>query len=180
MAGAIKVNITGMKELDAVLKTLPRRVGRAALVRAGLDALEPMARAARANAPFDEGELRESIGTGATAVTDDVGKFAYRLVKGSGGTDAEALAAMRTARRNDPNRTAMTGVKLYMGPAAAQDRNEAIKAIAQEFGTVRHPPHPYMRPAFDALAAQTIERAAENLKFEVYAAAERQAKKAGA
>jgi HK97 gp10 family phage protein len=176
MSGPMKVNVTGLKELEDVLKTLPRRVGRAALVRAGLDALEPMARQARANAPVDEGELRESIDVGATAVTDDVGKFAYRLVKGGGGTDAEALAAMRDARR--ANRSNLTGVTLYMGPAAAADKNEAIKAIAQEFGTERHGPQPYMRPAFDALAASTIERAAENLKFEVYAAAERQARKA--
>ena len=105
-----------------------------------------------------------------------MGKFAYRLVKGGGGTDAEALAAMRDARR--ANRSNLTGVTLYMGPAAAADKNEAIKAIAQEFGTERHGPQPYLRPAFDALAAATIERAAENLKFEVYAAAERQARKA--
>ena len=175
MTGAITVKVSGLKGLEEALRQLPKATGRAALRRAGMNALEPMARAARAAAPVDEGELRESIGVGATAVTDDVGKFAYRLVKGGGGTDAEALQAMRDARR--AYGTALTGVMVYMGPAAASDRNEAIKAIAQEFGTQRHGPQPFLRPAFDAQARATIERVAKEMWFEVSLSAERLARK---
>jgi HK97 gp10 family phage protein len=173
---AMTVKLSGFKELEAELAKLSKAVGRNALMRAGMTAMQPMAAAARRLAPVDDGDLRESIDVGSSAATDDPGKFAYRIVKGGGGTDAQALVAMRDARRMYG--TSLSGVMLYMGPAAAPDKNTAIKAIAQEYGTSRHPPQPYMRPAFDAQVQPTLDRLKKELWFEVSLSVERAARKA--
>lgn len=53
--------MSGLKELENTLRQIPKAMGR----RAGLNALrsggEPIAKAARAMVPVDEGDLRESI-----------------------------------------------------------------------------------------------------------------------
>ncbi len=175
MTGAVTVQLTGFKELEAQLANLSRSVGRSALTRAGLAALEPMARAARAAAPIDEGDLKESIDVG-TSVVNDIGKAEYAAVMRAGGGQDAAVAALRNARRAASG--TIPAVSLYMGPIAAPDKNTAIKAIAQEFGTSFHGPQPYMRPAFDAEARPTIERLHDELWFEVSQAVGRAERKA--
>lgn len=173
---ATTVSLSGFKELEAELGNLSKAIGRAVLRRAGIKAMEPMAAAARGFAPHSTGALQSSIAVGARAEMDDLGRAAYRLVKRGGGTDAQALSALRDARRE--NATSVSAVTLYMGPAKAKDRDEAIKALAQEFGTSFHAPQPYMRPAFDAQARPTIERLKVELKAEIDKAVARAARKA--
>jgi HK97 gp10 family phage protein len=175
MTGSVTVKLSGFKELEAELAKLSKGVGRNALMRAGMTALEPMARAARANAPVDEGDLRESIDVG-TSVVNDVGKAAFASVMRAGGGEAAAVQALRDARRQAAGTA--PSVALFMGPIAAPDRNTAIKAIAQEYGTSRHPPQPYMRPAFDAQAQPTVDRLHKELWFEVSLAVQRAERKA--
>jgi HK97 gp10 family phage protein len=170
-----RVQLSGFKDLEEELGRLSKAVARNALTRAGTKALEPMARAARRLAPVDEGDLQESIDVGAR-VSNDVGRAAFASVLQGGGTQAEAVAALRSARRAASAEAPF--VELYMGPAAARNRNEAIKAIAQEFGTSFHGPHPYMRPAFDAEAMPTLDRLKRELWEEVQKAVARAERKA--
>src|SRR3546814_1553387 len=57
----VTYKMTGLRELETTLRQIPKAMGR----RAGLNALrqggEPIAKMARAIAPVDEGNLRESI-----------------------------------------------------------------------------------------------------------------------
>ncbi|PHP21371.1 hypothetical protein CG471_02030 [Sphingobium sp. IP1] len=55
------VKITGLREINEVLRSLPRGTGKAALTRFGKKRLEPMRDAAKAKAPKDSGELADSI-----------------------------------------------------------------------------------------------------------------------
>jgi len=173
---ATTVSLSGFRELEQELNNLSKAIGRAVLRRAGIKAMEPMAATARSLAPVLSGDLQSSITVGARAEMDDLGKVAYRLVKGGGGTDAQALSALREARRS--NATQVSAVTLYMGPAKANNRDDAIKALAQEFGTSFHGPQPYMRPAFDAQAMPTIERLKVELRAEIDKAVARAARKA--
>lgn len=172
---AMTVNLSGFKELDAELAKLSKAAGRNALRRAGMTAMQPMAAAARRLAPVDEGDLQESISVG-FAIRNDIGRAEFAAVKRAGGSDEEAVMALRDARRA-ASATAPSAV-IYMGPEAAPDRNTAIKAVAQEYGTSFHPPQPYMRPAFDAQAQPTLERLKRELWFEVSKSVERAARKA--
>jgi HK97 gp10 family phage protein len=57
----MKIRIKGLRELDRALGELPKSVAKASLRRVLKEAAEPMARAARQNAPRDEHHLYESI-----------------------------------------------------------------------------------------------------------------------
>lgn len=60
------VKLTGMSGLERNLARLPKAVGRRNALRALREGGEPTARMARAMAPVDEGNLRESISVTAT------------------------------------------------------------------------------------------------------------------
>lgn len=153
-----RVRVEGMKELEAQLERLRTATGQAALRRAGLKAMEPMAQLAQQNAPVETGELVGSIVVGAKATDAEVGKIQYASVKKAGGSDAEALAALRDARRDARGTRGKWFVDVFMGPRAGRPRDEVIKGFAQEFGTVHMEPHPYMRPAFDQDKGPMLER----------------------
>jgi hypothetical protein len=56
-----KTRIEGLSDINKVLGQLPKHVGKAALVRFGKQRLEPMRETAKASAPVDAGDLRDSI-----------------------------------------------------------------------------------------------------------------------
>lgn len=62
-------------------------------------------------------------------------------------------------------------VEVYAGP-----NNPA--AVPAEFGTVDQPPRPFMRPAWDATAGQTLQTVADELGTEIDKSAKRLARKA--
>jgi hypothetical protein len=61
MSRYTRTRVEGLKECNSALGQLPRHVGKATLVRFGKKRLEPMKEAAKANAPVEEGDLRDSI-----------------------------------------------------------------------------------------------------------------------
>lgn len=56
-----RTRIEGLSAINNVLRSLPRATGKATLTRFGKKRLEPMRDTAKAKAPVDEGELRDSI-----------------------------------------------------------------------------------------------------------------------
>lgn len=70
------------------------------------------------------------------------------------------------APRKDP-------VEIYCGPIRS-----IAYAIPQEFGTVDHAAHPYMRPAFDATRMIVAARFANGLWDQIMKAIEREERKA--
>ena len=62
-------------------------------------------------------------------------------------------------------------VEVYVGPGADP------AAHLQEFGTVNHPPQPFMRPAWDGEKDKVLENLREDMWTEIKKAAARRAKK---
>lgn len=62
MSSEPTIVVTGQHELIERLKALPDKVFRKGLLRAGRRALRPVVAMAKANAPSDSGQLRQSIG----------------------------------------------------------------------------------------------------------------------
>lgn len=176
------VKITGMKELERELQKLSKAAGKGALRRAGMKAMQPMAEIARAQAPVETGDLRDSIAVGAKAVDGgaDIGKREFAAVMKSGGSKGEAVAALRDARRAATGAGNLSAVELYMGPRKAKSRDEAIKAIVQEFGSSKMEPNPYMRPAWDQDKAALLERLKTELWAEISKTISRAQKRAAA
>jgi hypothetical protein len=167
---AVALNVSGMPELKAQLDRLSKRMGRAALERAGLEAAEPTARLMRSLAPKDTGELAESIDVGVRATSHDEGAKAYQRTMKAGGTQEQAVSALRSARRAQ---SAQTYATVFIGPVAGRAREDVIKGYVQEFGTARMEPNSYIRAGFEQDKGALMERLKENIRFEVFAAIEK-------
>lgn len=163
MAKAVRVKVEGLKELDAALGELSKGAARGALRRALIKAAEPMRAAAERNAPKLTGDLQSSIIV-TSKIDNRAGKAEYAAVMKGGGTKAQAVGALRDARR-----AAGIGesfAEAFMGPAKGGKRR-AIKAVVQEFGSRKQAAQPYMRPAFDAEAENVIKRIGTELSREI-------------
>jgi HK97 gp10 family phage protein len=159
------VKLTGFKDLEAALGRLTKATARNVMRRALTEAAEPMARAARQNAPRDDDQLYESIEISAQ-VKGEAGAAAYGTAMHSGASKSQAVAAMKDARSGN------SFVQLYLGPTT-----QAPHAHWQEFGTIYHAPSPYLRPAFDEQAQPTVDRLKVSLMDEIEKAAARVARK---
>lgn len=149
------VTFLGMSELDAALADLPKAVARGALHRVLRKAGEPIRAAAASLAPRDTGELADSIAT-STALANKVGASEFAEALRNGGTRADAVAAMREARRDAQSAGLLTFAQVFVGPTKAKTKKDAIKRIVQEFGSKDQPPQPYMRPAWDGHQEEAV------------------------
>jgi HK97 gp10 family phage protein len=165
--------IEGLKETQDALQELPKRLQRAALKRVLKLAAEPIRAAAAAFAPRDTGELADNI-TIATGFDNPVGKAEYHAIKKAGGSNKEAAAAMRSARRSSGGEVGKdTFAYLWVGPSAAKNARDAIKRWVQEFGSKFQRPHPYMRPAFDQEGEHALAIIGQEIGAEVQRTADR-------
>lgn len=159
------VKVEGLKELEKALRELPRATAKNVMVRALKAAAGPMVEMAQKDAPVLTGSLRDSIAVSSRKPKDakSAGAMAYGAAMAAGASAGQARQAARAA-----NSGAGGLVEVYVGPG------QNPQAIAQEFGTARHPPQPFMRPAWDAnkdgilasikdLTWSEIEKAAKRL-----------------
>ncbi|WP_426041506.1 HK97-gp10 family putative phage morphogenesis protein [Brevundimonas sp. TWP2-3-4b1] len=142
--------VEGLADLDKVLGELGKATGRNVLRRLAVKRLEPMAEEARRRVPVEDSDLKDSI-----AVSTNLAGYAKRLNSRS---KSEAQASM--------------------GPAGRGDGKAPPQGSLQEFGTVNHPPQPFMRPAWDSGKGELLDAIADDLWSEISKAAARKAKKA--
>lgn len=143
----ITIKLEGIGEVDKALKQLEEDFGAKTaqakvLVPAVREAMRPVLLDARQNAPEDTGDLMRSLLVEARRPTKRDRRSKYVTQ-----TDT-VIAAVTTA---SGKKLAKMGIK------------SDARAIAQEFGTARHPAQPYLRPALEANAQNTINRLAEIL-----------------
>lgn len=169
MAGAVKVRVEGLKELDKALGELSKAAARNALRRALIKAAEPMRSAAERNAPVDTGALKRSIIL-TSKIDNRAGKAEFAAVMKSGGTKAQAVQALRDARR--AKGIGESFAEVFMGPRKA-GKQASIKAMVQEFGSHKQSAQPYMRPAFDGQAPAVIDGIRGELSAEIDKAVKR-------
>lgn len=165
------VTIDGLSDLDKALGELPKSTARGVLHRVLRKAAAPMAAEAQRLAPDDPAsgapDLHTSIDV-STKLKNPTGKSEYAAVMRSGGTKAEAGAAMRAARRASNKSFA----EIYVGPGKG-----GAHGVLQEFGTVHHGAQPFMRPAWDGNRDRALDIIADELGGEIMKAAKRLAKK---
>lgn len=146
-----KVEVSGLRELDAALHQLPRAAAKSTLRRVGKRALTPMAEQARSKAPDDPvtpaPDLHRSI---AISSRQKSGRQIARLKEGK------------------------SSVNVFMGPTP----DGYPQAMPQEFGSIHHPAQPFMRPAWDANKVRALEIVKSDLGKEIDKTAKRLAKRA--
>lgn len=84
-------------------------------------------------------------------------------------TVAAKLTRRQGAQQRKSNKST---VEMHAGPGGLP------QATAQEFGTLNHPPQPFMRPAWDATRHEVLDHVASELGAEITKAAKRLARKA--
>lgn len=171
------VHVHGLKELDARLGQLTKATARNVLRRVLVKAGQPIADAAKAIVHRDTGELHDSI-TVSSRIKNTTGNAEYNAVMRDGGTKEEAGAALREARA--ASRGTGSFAEVQVGPAQARTKQDAIKRIVEEFGSVDRPPHPYMRPAWEAKKGEALNVIKRELGGEIDKAVARIAKRAAA
>lgn len=181
MTQTFGLKVDGIKEFEAALEDLGKRLGRSVLERSLRKAAKPMLDAAKNNAPRDRGDLEGSLKI-ARQTTSDPGKAAFAATMQATGDRTAARAALRDAYRTQGGAV----VDLVLGPDLADGGSHAHLV---EFGTGPRylkngkyvgemPPDPFLRPAFDVESGPTIERLKPILAAEIDKAARRRAARA--
>jgi HK97 gp10 family phage protein len=145
--------LVGFKELASALEAeLPKATRKNITRRAAIDALKPLEQRAKALAPKDDGALANSITT-KPAKAKRVSRTRYASTSGS--------------------------ISVMTGPTSGRGADSAGgNAAWQEFGTVKMPANPYMRPAADTEGQDTVDRLGEALAVQIDKAKARIARKA--
>jgi len=146
-----RVSVDGLKDLDAALSQLQRTVAKTVLRRVARRALEPMRAEAQRLAPDDPNTPNPDL-------------------------ESSIIISSRQKSGRQGRRSAeeKRSVVVYMGPSP----EGYPQAVMQEFGTVHHPPQPYMRPAFDSEKDGALEIIKADLGSEIQKTVQRQARKA--
>lgn len=128
------VKVEGFADLERELEKLSKAAGKGVLRRSLKKSAEPMADVASMIAPDDPATTFEDL---------------HREISVSTKLSPRDRGSHRKMFRND-----RAAVEAFVGPSV----KAYPQAVLQEFGTVNHPPQPYMRPAWDQEAQPTLDR----------------------
>jgi HK97 gp10 family phage protein len=162
--------IEGLKELDAALGELGKATARNVMMRALTKSAEPIRDAAKSMAPRDKGTLAQSITISAKSVSR-AGKKAFAEAMKSGSSKGDAQAAAKAANKGAKGKDTFSQV--FVGPSGG-----VRHGYFNEFGTENMAAQPFMRPAFDVGAPQSLASLKTDLAAEIEKARARAAKKA--
>lgn len=166
----LTVQVEGLSDCLDAFEALPHSLQKPAMRRVLVKAAEPIRAAAESLAPRETGELAASIVI-SSSYANNVGKAEYSAVLSKGGTKAEAVNALKAARRAvkaASGRESSSPIPfVWVGPAAADNKADAIKRIVQEFGSKKQAPRAYMRPSWDAHKTEALSIISSSLMPEI-------------
>lgn len=171
------VNISGLRETLKGLEDLKKSTQVGVLNRVLKKAAKPVEASAKRNAPVDDGDLKDSIGT--VVIRRNAGKSAFAAAMRGGESRQDAAAAAREANAAAAGRGASATVRV---------RATAPHAHLVEWGTAphkigdgQHPgakAQPFMGPALRAERADITRTIAADIESEVEKTAARIARRA--
>jgi HK97 gp10 family phage protein len=132
------MKLTGFKELAAAMRELPERVARNGLRAAVGAGATVVKKEAIAKAPQDTGELKRDI-----------------KVKRERDTKGEMSATYSVF--------VLTGKKSRLSGRKRNVAKDSFYWRFLEFGTSKMPPHPFLRPAFEAKKEEAVKAIGEKL-----------------
>lgn len=160
MRGSLRVE--GLKELDRLLAELPASTARRTARKGMMEALEPVAAAARAMAPRGV-EPKNARSADSIAVSDKL-------------TRSQARAAARADRQTKTLTHVYVGMANPLGHLIEFGSGPRRKKNGQYVGVM--PAQPFMRPAWDANRAAVLASLAVHLRVEIDKVLARRAKRA--
>jgi len=168
----VSIKTEGLAELDAALGEFKKGTARAILKRALMTAAQPLVDMDSRLAPDDPAtgppDLHSSI-IASSKLRNETGNKEFAAVMRAGGTRADARAAMLDAKAVGGEDSFAI---VYVGPQSGSKKN-AIKAIVQEFGSVKQPAQPYLRPAWEQSQGTVLDGIKAALTVEIDKATKR-------
>lgn len=140
----ISVKVTGLKEIEEVLKKLPRSLTEKVVKSAHIQAAKPLIEKAKSNAPKDDGDLIASIG-----ITSRI-KGKEKLVKAPLGSIG--VGPRRGKGKNQKGRHAHL---VEYGTVTRKQKNGKVTGVM--------PAQPFMKPAWESTKDQIRENIREEL-----------------
>lgn len=130
---SVKLSLSGVKEIDAVLKGLPLQFQDRVLKNTHADAAKPGVNAAKAIVPVDKGTLRDAIGIERVSIkrTNEVGLVQFGPLRGGGkkGYHGHLIEFGKTNRDGSK-----TKAQPFMEPAFNQTKGEIENRIKESLG----------------------------------------------
>lgn len=160
------VKMEGFKELEAALAELPRATGKNVLRRVLKKMATPIVADARGKAPVDTGLLVSRI--------EQSGSLSANEKREAGG-GPQFLGIDEGGNKVFSKADAKNFVEVHVGVAGR--RQSLARGIFQEFGTVDHAAHPFMRPAWDGNKNGALSTFKADVWREIEKAAARRARK---
>jgi HK97 gp10 family phage protein len=158
----ITITVEGLRELKAALDELPKATARNVQQRVLLRRAQPIVAAAKAKVPVRTGALRNAIR--ATTTRPRGSKPASGRAFAAAGGGAAGRAAAKAA--------GASAVEVFIGPVG-----RLPQAGQQEWGNKNHPPHAYLRPAWDEGKEAVAAGIKADMWIEIQKAAARRAKR---
>ena len=147
----VQIRIQGASEVEQAMRELPRRVDRRLLNKALLAGAKLNVEEAKAKAPvLQEPDPRRRAGTLRRRIRAFVVKpegYTATAFIGVVGLTKRAIARWKQKR-----------AKKGLAFSGANNPNDPFYWIFQEFGTEKMPPHPFLRPAFEATKEAAVYR----------------------
>lgn len=167
----MKFKVDGLKELNDALNDFSKATSGNILKRAVGVAGAEFAEHAIELAPKRSGLLKQEIKVSKPKIITP-GKAAFAQAMKDTGDRAIAAQAARAANKEagGVGRAAVA----HVGPTSKRSRVGSL----QEFGTVHHAAHPFMRPTFDAYGPLMADRMRDTLAEEIDKATKRAERKA--
>ena len=148
MVGTTRVKVEGLKEIKAALhKLLPPSTAKGVMRKVLRQRAKPIVKTAKDLAP--------------------VGPTIPGELKRSIRVSSKQKSGRQQFRSREDRHT----VYVYIGPT----KDGYPQAIMQEFGTINHPPQPYMRPAWDKHKGSLLPDIGKDMWTEIRAAVARRA-----
>ena len=163
------IKVEGLRELDRALAQFSKSTARGVLNRALKKAAVPIRDQAKADAPVDTGELRESINIRVKGVGGSAGKAAYAAAMRAGATRGEAAQAAREASREAGSQPLSAVVSIGA---------DAPHAVFAEYGARGHSGNMFLSAAMRSRATDALALVAKELKVEIDKTAKRVAARA--
>lgn len=126
------------------------------------EAMEEFSKATTANI------IRRAFIKAAQPMLSDAQAHAPKL---TGKLQLSFAAGTKLSKRQKKLHKKESDVEIFVGAGAL------VQAVTQEFGTINHPPHPFMRPAFDANGRGALSIFTDEMGKEIDKAAARAARK---
>lgn len=147
------MRLTGIKEIDAVLKGLPKQLQHKVLVNAHAAAAKPMIQSAKSKINRVSGNLQDSIG----------------VIKSSTKRSSDRLGMVTVGPRRGGSLKGYHGHLLEFGHWTRPQIKTlmgfgGVKLVRKDYkGQKWVKPKPFMKPAFD----ETVTQVADNAKIEI-------------